>query len=147
MPLSDRELFARLIRCEAEGEGLEGQRGVATVVMNRVHVCCGEYARVNKGRLRNVILQDRQFTCTLTTVYGQPNPQNIYSMTPRAVDYQTADWALSGNQIPGLELALWYFNPYSPDCQTYFPVNKSGVYQLRIAQHCFYNPTPKYYET
>jgi N-acetylmuramoyl-L-alanine amidase len=38
MPLSTRELFARLIKCEAEGEGDNGMKAVASVIMNRVHV-------------------------------------------------------------------------------------------------------------
>ena len=36
MPLSDRELFARLIQCEAGGEGDTGMRAVASVIINRV---------------------------------------------------------------------------------------------------------------
>ena len=41
MPLSARELLARTIRCEAEGEGDNGQKAVATVIMNRVHIPYG----------------------------------------------------------------------------------------------------------
>ena len=36
MAFNDRELLARLIICEAGGEGQDGMRAVATVVMNRV---------------------------------------------------------------------------------------------------------------
>ena len=70
--LSARELFARMIRCEAEGEGIDGMQAVATVIMNRVHVPYGEYMRVNQGNLRKVLLQPYQFTCAMETVYGQP---------------------------------------------------------------------------
>ena len=45
MPLTDRELFARLIQCEAGGEGDTGMRAVASVVINRVRAPGGEYAR------------------------------------------------------------------------------------------------------
>ncbi|OGO85039.1 MAG: hypothetical protein A2Y24_05245 [Clostridiales bacterium GWE2_32_10] len=38
MAFSARELFARLIKCEAGGEGDNGMKAVATSVMNRVHV-------------------------------------------------------------------------------------------------------------
>ena len=48
MPLSAREMFARMLRCEAEGEGVSGMQAVATVIMNRVHVPYGEYMRVNQ---------------------------------------------------------------------------------------------------
>ena len=37
MAFSDRELLARLIQCEAGGEGDAGMRGVAGVIMNRVN--------------------------------------------------------------------------------------------------------------
>jgi N-acetylmuramoyl-L-alanine amidase len=36
--MSTRELFARMIKCEAGGEGLSGMQAVATTIMNRVHV-------------------------------------------------------------------------------------------------------------
>ena len=42
MAFSDRELLARLIQCEAGGEGDAGMRGVAGVVMNRVNIQGGE---------------------------------------------------------------------------------------------------------
>lgn len=147
MPLGARELLARIIRCEAESEGIEGMRAVASVVMNRVHVPYGEYMRLNQGDLRKVILQPYQFTCAMTVVNGQPNPQNIYNMSPEAIHYQVADWALSGNVLGSLGKSLWYFNPFSPNCTTYFPRNKTGVFNSRVVQHCFYDPTPKYAET
>lgn len=147
MPLSARELFARMIRCEAESEGLTGQRAVAAVIMNRVHIPYGEYARVNQGDLRKVLLQPYQFTCAMTTVNGTYNGQNIYNMSPTQEHYQVADWALSGNMLPGLELALWYYNPFNPNCENFFPRNRTGYLQQRVAQHCFYNPTPKYGKT
>ena len=42
MAFSDRELLARLIQCEAGGEGDAGMRGVAGVIMNRVNAPGGE---------------------------------------------------------------------------------------------------------
>lgn len=38
MAYSDRELLARIIQCEAGGEGDNGMKAVATVTMNRVNV-------------------------------------------------------------------------------------------------------------
>lgn len=147
MPLSARELFARMLKCEAEGEGDTGMKAVAAVIMNRVNVSYGEYQRVNQGDLRKVLLQPYQFTCALTTVGGQPNPQNIYNMSPDQTQYDIVDWALAGNKVYGTETALWYYNPFSPTCTTYFPRNQSGVFATRIVQHCFYDPTPKYSTT
>lgn len=147
MPLSARELLARMIRCEAEGEGDTGQKAVATVIMNRVHIPYGEYMRVNQGDLRKVLLQPYQFTCAMTTVNGQMNSQNIYNMTPQAEHYAIADWALSGNKLWNIPLSLWYYNPFNPNCENNFPRNGSGYFITRITLHCFYNPTSRYKET
>ena len=38
MAYDERELLARLIQCEAGGEGENGMKAVAGVVMNRVNV-------------------------------------------------------------------------------------------------------------
>lgn len=147
MPLSAREIFARIIRCEAEGEGDNGMKAVATVVMNRVHVPYGEYQRVCQGDLRCVIMQPDQFTCVKEIVAGEYNPQNIYNMTPEQVHYDIADWALSGNQSLAVDDCLWYYNPFNPECAVFFPINQSGVYYNRIVQHCFYTPTQRYAQT
>lgn len=147
MPLSARELLARMIRCEAEGEGEIGQKAVATVIMNRVHIPYGEYQRLNQGDLRKVLLQPYQFTCAMTKVNGQVNPQNIYNMSPLQQHYAIADWALSGNKLWNIPLSLWYYNPFNPACETYFPRNRTGVIITRITEHCFYNPTSRYRET
>ena len=71
---SDRELLARLIECEAGGEGREGMMAVAGVVMNRVHVSGGEYSRVGQGSIRKIIFQPGQFVCASETVNGRYNP-------------------------------------------------------------------------
>ena len=66
MAYSDRELLARLIECEAGGEGENGMKAVASVVMNRVRSTGGEYARVGQGSIRNIIFQPGQFVCATT---------------------------------------------------------------------------------
>lgn len=64
MAFTDRELLARLIQCEAGGEGDDGMRAVATVIMNRTYATEGEFARVSEGgNVRNIILQPGQFGC------------------------------------------------------------------------------------
>lgn len=145
--MTDRELFARLIRCEAEGEGMDGMKAVATVVMNRVHVADGEYQRIGQGSLRRVIEQPYQFTCLLDQVYGQPNPQNVWNIPAEQIHYEVADWALAGNVLSGVEPCLWYYNPFNPVCENVFPRNGSGSLFNRINEHCFYQPTSLYYQT
>ena len=138
MAFSDRELLARLIQCEAGGEGDAGMRGVAGVIMNRVNAPGGEYLRVGQGSIRNIIFQPGQFTCVQEFVGGRPNLQNIYNMRPEAIHYEIADWAIAGQRLYNVGQALWFFNPYSPNCQTYFPSNV-GIFTARINEHCFYN--------
>lgn len=147
MPFTNRELLARLIQCEAGGEGDNGMRGVASVVMNRVKVPYGEYFRVNQGDLRRVIEQPGQFDCLREEVGGQYNSQTIYNMNPQQEHYDIADWAISGGSLGALANSLWYFNPYNPVCVNYFPYNGTGVIQDRIHNHCFYIPTQKYANT
>lgn len=57
MAYNERELLARLIQCEAGGEGENGMKAVAGVVMNRVNVIGGEYDRLGQGDLYNIIFQ------------------------------------------------------------------------------------------
>ena len=147
MAYSARELLARIIKCEAGGEGDIGMKAVATVVMNRVHVAEGEYQRVNQGDLRKVIFQPGQFDCVRGTIRGQANPQTIWATPPEQIHYEVADWALAGNKLWNIGKTLWYMNPFVPDCPNYFPYNKSGVWNSRIRKHCIYDPTDRYYET
>ncbi|HWQ79591.1 MAG TPA: cell wall hydrolase [Anaerovoracaceae bacterium] len=142
-----RELFARLIQCEAGGEGEDGMRAVATIIMNRATIPYGEFARVSEGgNVRNIILQERQFTCLLTTVDGVYNPQNVTNMNPTDEHYAIVDWALGGGRFAPIGNAIFYFNPYSPQCPPYFPSNV-GVIHNRIGDHCFYIPTQYYPST
>ncbi len=146
MPYSARELLARIIKCEAGGEGVTGMKAVATVVMNRVHVPYGEYQRVGQGNLRRVIFQEGQFDCVRGTLGGNRNPQNIWANPHEQIHYDIADWALAGNEVYNIAKSLWYFNPFAP-CPYTFPYNGSGRYKTKIRKHCFYDPTELYAET
>ena len=144
--MTDRELFARLIQCEAGGEGDNGMKAVASVVMNRVNATGGEYMRVGQGRIRKILYMTGQFVCMSETERGKYNPQNIYNMSPEPIHFEIADWAIAGNRLLNLELALWFYNPFSPNCRQNFP-SKIGYWVTRIGDHCFYNPSSSYFET
>ncbi len=146
MAYSDAELLARLIACEAGGEGEDGMKAVASVVMNRVETTVGEYARVGQRNLRNIVFQPGQFVCASETQRGTYNPQNIYNMRPTEEQFQIADWAIAGNRLPDVGEALWFFNPFSETCQPNFPSNV-GEFRARIGKHCFYVPTEAYADT
>lgn len=69
MAYSDRELLARMIQCEAGGEGDNGMKAVASVIMNRVNATEGEYLRVSQGgNIRNILYQEGQFDCARKTI-------------------------------------------------------------------------------
>lgn len=142
-----RELFARLIQCEAGGEGDDGMRAVATIIMNRATIPYGEFARVSQGgNVRNILTQEGQFVCMRTMVGGVYNPQNVINMNPTEEHYAIVDWALGGGRFSPIGDAIFYFNPYSPQCPPYFPTNVGVIYN-RIGDHCFYIPTQYYPST
>jgi N-acetylmuramoyl-L-alanine amidase len=146
--VDNRELFARLIKCEAGGEGRSGMEAVATCVMNRTRVTYGEYARTGRGSIRRVIEQPGQFTCMMTTVGGVPNPQNVWAATPEAIHFEVADWAINGGIHSGVgSETLWYMNPFRPQCPNFFPYNRTGYWFTRVRDHCYYNPMPSYAQT
>ena len=148
MSFSDRELLARIVMCEAGGEGDNGMKAVASVIMNRVNVSTGEYFRISQGgNIRNIIFQQGQFNCATDMLQGTYNPQNIYNMNPTDVHYEIADWALSGNKLNEIGECLWYLNPFRPNCGSTFPSNGSGTFHTRIGEHCFYRPTSAYAST
>ena len=144
MAYSDLELLAHIVQCEAGGEGDNGMKAVACVVMNRVNIDYGEYGRYHT--VNQVVFQRYQFVCAMETVDGVYNMQNVYNMRPEAEHYAIAEWAMAGNRLDGLGFALWFFNPYSAQCRTNFP-SRVGEFVLRIGDHCFYNPTSYYAET
>ena len=130
------------------GEGDNGMKAVATVIINRVNASEGEYARISQGgSVRNIIYQPRQFDCATETLLNKYNPQNIYNMTPTEVHYNIADWALAGNKLNEIGECLWYLNPFRPTCSGTFPSNGSGTFHTRFGNHCFYRPTQKYSQT
>lgn len=146
--MDDRELLARLIQCEAGGEGNDGMAAVAAVIMNRVRAQEGEFFRVSRGGdVRAIVMQPGQFTCAMEVLRnGQYNAQNIYNMTPEPVHYAIADSALAGDLFSAVANSLFFFNPYSEECPEYFPTEVGALY-VRIGEHCFYAPTEAYRET
>ena len=148
MPITTRELLAKLIKCEAGGEGDNGMRAVASVIVNRAQVPNGEFARVSHGGdIRAIIEQQNQFTCMKEAIGGAYNAQNVWNMDPEDIHYAIADWAISGNTFSGVGDSLFYFNPFNPQCPPYFPPGGAGVIFNRINQHCYYTPTSVYVTT
>ena len=84
MPYTTRELLARLIKCEAGGEGDDGMAAVASVVRNRADVPYGEFFRVSQGGdIRKIIEQPGQFVCMRITVGGNTTLKTCGTWTRR----------------------------------------------------------------
>ena len=133
MAFSDRELLARIVQCEAGGEGDNGMKAVATVTMHRVNSEVGEYSRASQGgNIRNIIFQEGQFDCARETIRSVYNPQNIYNMNPTEIHYNIADWALAGNKLNEIGECLWYLNPFKPECSPVFPGNGAGISHTKL---------------
>ena len=115
------------------GEGDNGMKAVASVILNRVNASDGEYARISQGgNLRNIIFQQGQFDCARESIGSRYNSQNIYNMNPTDIHYNIADWALAGNRLNEIGECLWYLNPFKPSCDTTFPRNGSGTFHTRL---------------
>lgn len=138
--MDELELLARLIQCEAGGEGDVGMAAVATVIANRVFTMQGEYGRYNT--VRDVAYAPRQFEC----VTGNRGNQNIWNMNPEQIHYDIANWVLEGNRLGAVYNALWFFNPFSSTCPSNFP-RQVGNALTRIGDHCFYYPSELYWST
>ena len=122
-------------------------RAVASVIVNRSRVPDGEFSRIsNGGDIRAIIEQPNQFTCLKDTIGGVYNPQNVYNMIPEDIHYEIADWALAGNTDSSVGDSIFYFNPFSESCPTFFPSNNGVIYN-RVGDHCFYSPTQAYSDT
>jgi N-acetylmuramoyl-L-alanine amidase len=146
--VTTRELFARLIRCEAGGEGEAGMRAVATVVMNRARAPYGEYMRTGQGDPSRILDQACQFACLKTVIGGEEHTQNVWVLTPEEIHLPIAAWGWGGGIHTGTGAqALWFMNPFSPQCPNFFPYNRTGYWFTRIHEHCFFNPTELYAET
>ncbi len=94
-----------------------------------------------------MIEQPGQFVCMRSTWEGNTTLRTCGTWTRKEIHYQIADWVLAGNTFSAVGDSLFFYNPYSETCPTYFPPNGMGVAYNQINQHCFYRPTEKYAES
>ena len=121
MAYSDRALLERLIECEAGGEGENGMKAVASVVMNRVTASGGESAREGQGSIRKLIMQPGLIVSASETERGAYNPQNIYNMRPTDVHYSIADWAMRATVRRGSGMRCGFSLPFRIPAARFFP--------------------------
>ncbi|MGP7817806.1 cell wall hydrolase [Niallia sp. 01092] len=123
---ADIDLLARLLRAEAEGEGVQGMLMVGNVGINRLRANCSDF----KG-LRTVpqmVYQPHAFEATLKGYFYQ---------RARETEKRLARRVVNGERLWPSKYSLWYFRPPGDCPPTWYNQPHVGRFKL----HCFYEPT------
>lgn len=122
----DVDILARIMRAEAVGEGIFGQKLVGNVVVNRVAYNCSPFKKINT--IYDAVMQKNQFEGTKIGLFkGQANSkERRFAM--ECINFWRANPAYS---------ALYFQNPgKGKSCKK----DWYGVLVGRYKNHCFYNP-------
>jgi N-acetylmuramoyl-L-alanine amidase len=122
---SDINLLARLLRAEAEGEGVRGMQLVGNVGINRIRSNCSDFKGLRT--IPQMVYQPHAFEATTHGYFYQP---------ARAKEKRLARRAINGDRYWPAKFSLWYFRP-GGGC----PGNWYGQpFVARYKKHCFYEP-------
>ncbi|WP_025026561.1 cell wall hydrolase [Caldalkalibacillus mannanilyticus] len=123
---SDRQLLARLIRAEAEGEGELGMLMVGNVSVNRVRVRCLDFKDINS--IERMVYQSPG---------GYEAVQKPYFyQRAREKELRLAERLVRGERFHPADRALWFFRPEGSCPAQWWNQWNAGRYKL----HCFYAP-------
>jgi N-acetylmuramoyl-L-alanine amidase len=123
---SDINLLARLLRAEAEGEGILGMQLVGNVGINRIRANCSDFKGLRT--IPQMVFQPHAFEATLKGYFYQP---------AREREKRLARKAINGERHWPAKFSLWYFRPEGDCPQTWYNQPLVARYKL----HCFYEPT------
>lgn len=123
----EKDLLARIMRAEAQGEGDLGMLMVGNVIINRALVNCLTFKNIST--ITQAIYQPNQFT-------GTDNP--IFFSNPTTTEQRLAERVLRGEYFHPATNALWFYAPKTGDNCTsiWYDQALSGRYK----NHCFYIP-------
>lgn len=127
---ADVALMARMMRAEAEGEGLQGMLYVGNVIVNRAVSDCLDFRDVRS--IEDVIFQIQGGNYSFEAV----QKGNIFYQRARDSEKRLAKQTLDYWREFPAKFALWYFNPYAPCPPTWYDQPFAGQYK----NHCFYEP-------
>ncbi|MFD1851906.1 cell wall hydrolase [Oceanobacillus bengalensis] len=127
---ADVDLMARLMRAEAEGEGVQGMLYVGNVIVNRAVADCSDFTEVRT--INDVIYQIQGGNYSFEAV----QKGNVFYQRSRESERRLARQNLDFWREHPAKFALWYFNPYAPCPPTWYGQPFSGQFKL----HCFYEP-------
>ncbi|MTT30943.1 cell wall hydrolase [Terrilactibacillus sp. BCM23-1] len=124
---NDVSLLARLMRAEAEGDGLLGMQLVGNVGVNRVRGNCLDFRDVRN--IRQMVFQSPGgFEAT---------QKGYFYQAAREQDKRLARKVLNGARFHPASNALWFFQPPASCPAQWYNQWNSGRYKA----HCFYQPT------
>ncbi|WP_026560789.1 cell wall hydrolase [Bacillus sp. J37] len=123
---TDIALLARLLRAEAEGEGIQGMLLVGNVGINRIRSNCSDFKGLRT--IPNMIFQPHAFEATTKGYFFQRARESEKRLARRVVN---------GDRFWPAKFSLWYFRPQG-DCPPQW-YNQPLVGRFKL--HCFYEPT------
>jgi len=121
------KLLARLIRAEAESEGIQGMLLVGNVGVNRVRADCLDF--VNIRTISQMVFQrPGGFEATLFGYFYQGAREKEIKLARRVINGERSDPATR---------SLWFYNAFDEDCRAQW----WGQWNTgRFKAHCFYAP-------
>jgi N-acetylmuramoyl-L-alanine amidase len=96
----DVTLLARLLRAEAEGEGVTGMQLVGTVGINRIRANCSDFKGIRT--IPQMVYQPHAFEATIHGYFYQK---------ARDKERRLARRAINGERMWPAKFSLWYFRP------------------------------------
>lgn len=123
---ADIDLLARLLRAEAEGEGVQGMMMVGNVGINRIRGNCSDFKGLRT--IPNMVFQPHAFEATTKGYFYQRARDSERRLARRAV---------KGERLWPARFSLWYFRPQGDCPQQWYNQPFVGRFKL----HCFYEPT------
>lgn len=120
------ELLARLMRSEAEGDGLEGMLMVGNVGVNRVLGDCLDFPDIRS--LEQMVFQ--------TPGGFEATTKSYFYQRARPEDIQLARRVIAGERFHPASRALWFFMPTGQCPAQWYGQWNTG----RFKSHCFFAP-------
>lgn len=127
---SDVDLMARMMRAEAEGEGLQGMLYVGNVIVNRAIADCLDFKNVRT--IPQVVYQVQGGNYSFEAV----QKGNVFYQRSREAERRLAKKNLESWREHPAKYALWYFNPYAACPPSWYDQPFTGQFK----NHCFYEP-------
>ncbi|WP_274365695.1 cell wall hydrolase [Paenibacillus thermotolerans] len=122
----DIDLLARLLRAEAEGEGIQGMLMVGNVGINRIRANCSDFKGLRT--IPQMVYQPHAFEATIHSYFYQKARDKERRLARRSVN---------GERLWPAKYSLWYFKPPGDCPSTWYGQPFVGRYK----GHCFYQPT------